>query len=148
MTINPILKPGLKEKTGRQKMEEKVKKLTKPLTPKQREKVYQKYKGRCGYCGEGIEYRDFQVDHMIAKAIMHHGYHESANWWDNLMPSCRSCNIRKGTYTVERFRSELVRDIEQLRRQAKFNLCIKYGLIEIHEIEIEFYFEKVKKGKG
>lgn len=32
-----------------------------------RQRVYEKYNGRCAYCGRKIEYKDMQVDHFVAK---------------------------------------------------------------------------------
>ncbi len=30
-----------------------------------RQRVYAKYKNKCGYCGHSINYSDMQVDHII-----------------------------------------------------------------------------------
>lgn len=38
----------------------------KRLTKAERQQVYEKYNGRCGYCGKHIELKDMQVDHIIA----------------------------------------------------------------------------------
>ena len=142
MTAFP--KPGKKQKPEKPGLSAKK---SKTLTPAQRKKVYQKYDGRCSYCGRGIDFHEMQVDHKEAKSLFKDI--RSADFWDNLMPSCRACNIRKNTMSIKRFRSELSRDILQLKRdQPKFRLLLKYGLIEICDREIEFYFEKVKKGNG
>lgn len=37
------------------------------LTKDQRMQIWQKYDGRCAYCGEPIEYKDMQVDHIKPK---------------------------------------------------------------------------------
>lgn len=34
------------------------------INKKTREAVYQKYGGRCAYCGRAIAYKDMQVDHF------------------------------------------------------------------------------------
>lgn len=36
----------------------------KSISTKIRRQVYEKYGGRCAYCGEPIEYKAMQVDHM------------------------------------------------------------------------------------
>ena len=134
-------KPGLKEKPP--KSNEKAKIFT-TLTLVQREKVFKRFGGNCAYCGHEIDLSNFQVDHKIPRAKL-----READFWDNLMPSCRACNIRKNTMSIERFRAELSRDIEQLKRDSpKFRLLLKYGLIELHQEPVEFYFEKVKNGKA
>lgn len=54
--------------------------------------------GKCAYCevplGEGTAY--MEVDHFVAKDL-----DDSlvANW-DNLLPSCKRCNVHKGTHDV------------------------------------------------
>ena len=35
------------------------------LNKKLREQVYNKFDGKCGYCGERIKYKEMQVDHII-----------------------------------------------------------------------------------
>lgn len=37
------------------------------MTKEERLKVYNKYGGRCAYCGREIEYKDMQVDHIVPK---------------------------------------------------------------------------------
>ena len=37
------------------------------MTKDKRLKVYNKFDGRCAYCGQKIEYKDMQVDHIFAK---------------------------------------------------------------------------------
>ena len=117
------------------------------LTAEQRMEVYQKYDGCCAYCGNGIEFFQMEVDHMEAKSRFRD--QRDADFIENFMPACKPCNIRKNTMSIERFRRELSRDIEQLKRDSpKFRLMLKYGKIQVSDHEIEFYFEKVKKGNG
>ena len=137
-------KPGKKVKVSKT-LQKQNKTIT--LTQSQRKKVYQKYEGCCAYCSHEIDPSNFQVDHQIAKRKFSN--QKDADFWDNLMPSCRACNIRKNTMSIEIFRAELSRDIEQLKRDSpKFRLLLKYGLIELHQEPVEFYFEKVKNGKA
>ncbi len=145
MTAYP--KPGVKQKPDKPRYKKTLSsEPAKKLTPKQRNKIYQKHNGRCSYCGHGIELGEMQVDHKEARARFSDS--RDADFWDNLMPSCRACNIRKNTMSIKKFRSELARDIEQLKRDsAKFRLLLKYGKIELIGGEIEFYFEKAKRGK-
>ncbi len=137
--IQQYPKPGKKQKAQKHtRFEEK--RIT--FTQDQRKRVFERFEGNCAYCGHEIYLDNFQVDHKIPKAKL-----READFWDNLMPSCRACNIRKGTLSIERFRTELVRDTYQLDRDsAKFRLLQKYNLIVITNKEIEFYFEKVKRG--
>ena len=59
------------------------------ISKKMRETVWQKYGGRCAYCGRKIKLCDMQVDHFIPK----NGYFaQGTDDLSNLMPSCRMCN--------------------------------------------------------
>ena len=60
-----------------------------------REQVYNKYNGRCAYCGMEVEFKNFQVDHYWPKFLAHLEPLLDNNRPDNLMPSCRKCNIHK-----------------------------------------------------
>jgi len=40
----------------------------KPIPQKVRRRVYEKYGGRCAYCGQPIAYRDMQVEHLVPLA--------------------------------------------------------------------------------
>jgi uncharacterized protein (TIGR02646 family) len=133
-------KPGPKIKKLKSNNQQPLK-----LTQKQRMKVYQMFNGLCAYCGHDIEFHQMHVDHVTARSRYKNS--EDADFWENLRPSCRPCNLRKNTMTVERFRKELERDIEQLKRDsAKFRLLLKYGKIKVNEEEIDFYFEIHKRG--
>lgn len=58
----------------------------KSIPTKMRKQVYEKYGGRCAYCGEAIKYEEMQVDHMepLAKG--------GVDSEENYMPACRTCN--------------------------------------------------------
>lgn len=109
-----------------------------------RQVVYEKYNGRCAYCGREIAYKDMQVDHYIPKR----GYNESgSDDISNLMPSCRMCNHYKRANSLETFR----RYIQEIPRKLKENYIYKVGMVYGNVIEnkkpIVFYFEKVEERK-
>lgn len=121
-------------------MEDKEKKRRHKAIPKAiRQKVYQKYDGHCAYCGRPIDYKDMQVDHIQAHYLG--GADELANY----NPACRMCNFYKSTMNTEKFRSELKKTRERLRKVYIYKLSLAYGLIEENNDNIEFYFEKHKK---
>lgn len=61
--------------------------------------VWARTEGRCWYCGRQTNpYDDFAVDHVIPVAA------GGTNDADNLAPSCRTCNGRKGASDVESLR--------------------------------------------
>ena len=106
-----------------------IKKLT-------RIKVWNKYGQRCAYCGEPITYKEMQVDHLKPKAF------GGSDDFDNLMPSCRTCNHYKRALSLEDYRREwLGRLHERLKKQYTIKVALKYGIIELNEFSGNFYFE-------
>jgi 5-methylcytosine-specific restriction endonuclease McrA len=50
---------------------------------------------RCQYCGDEPGIRELNVDHVLPRA------RGGRDAWDNLVISCRDCNLRKGKRTPE-----------------------------------------------
>ena len=127
----------------------------KTLSRKVRQQVYEKYDGHCAYCGCELAYKDMQVDHVdpcyrndpesktgneVKKSA------DELNQLDNLMPSCRMCNFYKSVSTLEAFRKRLQETLlPNVERPFQFRLAQKYGLVEVHEKPIRFYFEEVEE---
>ena len=59
--------------------------------------VWKKSAGHCWYCGRELE-SVFDVDHMIPISL------GGSNCISNLFPSCKLCNTRKRTMTLDSFR--------------------------------------------
>lgn len=109
--------------------------MRKRLSKTERLQVFNKYDGKCAYCG--IELSSvFHVDHA-------HPVHRGGSCeMENLMPACKRCNLWKKTFTVDEFRGEIQMQIRRLfERSAQFNLAYDYGLIQKTNAEVEFYFE-------
>lgn len=127
----------------------------KALSKKTRQLVYEKYHGHCAYCGCELDYKDMQVDHVESYYLndpdnyfIHRDKKsvKELNELENLMPACRMCNFYKGTGTPEMFRDKLQECLlPNIRRPFQFRLAEKYGLVEVHEKTIRFYFEEVAK---
>jgi len=116
------------------------------MDKKKRHIIHDKFGGHCAYCGKKIAYEDMQVDHKVP---IYRGYgtlvgvERGTDDIDNLMPSCRSCNFRKGTMSVEQFRNELVKQCEGIvKRSFQVRQSIDYGLIKVDIHPITFYYEK------
>jgi hypothetical protein len=109
------------------------------LTKQERMEIYNKYGGHCAYCGKEIEYKDMQVDH-IKPIFRGWSEEEKQNWipegvlgednMENLNPSCRMCNFRKSTFTVEGFREQIKHGLVCVNRDFTYRLLKQYGLIE------------------
>ena len=122
-----------------------------------RQKVYEKYDGHCAYCGKKISIKDMQMDHIkpawhnvsqeqldkLAESENIRRIEKGNNDIENLNPSCRQCNFRKGTRGLEEFRKELEL---QAKRIIKYSFQVRqsldYGLLEYHDHPVRFYFEK------
>ena len=111
-----------------------------------RRAVYDKYDGHCAYCGEKIEFKKMQVDHIISKSRFHINhriieYHHNDS--KNLNPACRVCNYWKHNFTVDEFRKEILLQVGRLRKyNGKFRFAEKYGLILETNAFYLFYFER------
>ena len=114
-----------------------------------RQEVYDKCGGRCGYCGCEITMKEFQVDHIISqfhyKLKIHKKYtsNEDMNHIDNLLPTCRVCNKWKSSHSLEQFRIEIGEQIKRLNEyNPNYRFAKKYGLVCETPHDIIFYFEK------
>lgn len=134
-----------------------------------REAIHAKFGKKCAYCGEVIELKDMQVDHVIPQSdLMHNRKGQEfksmkripkflrhlgpfdLNHPDNLFPACRVCNKWKNSYSLEDFRKEIALQPERMMRDsAQFRFAMRYDLIEVQKnLDIEFHFEWVLKWKG
>ena len=104
-----------------------------------RKAVWQKYGGRCAYCGCEITIKEMQVDHVKPKRI------GGSNDMDNLNPSCRLCNHYKRAMSLEEFRTWALGGlVSRLRKIYIVRVAEKYGIITINNYDKKFYFEKIK----
>lgn len=106
------------------------------ITKAQRMMVYNKYGGKCAYCGKKIRYEEMQVDHI--KPLYLGGADDESNW----APACRMCNYYKSTKTIEIFREELGKLRSRLEKDFIFRLALRYGLIRETSDKVQFLFEK------
>lgn len=118
--------------------------MRKAIPKATRELVKARFGGRCGYCGHLPKV--LHIDHV--KPYNHESYYERQGGPDphrieNLMPACAACNNYKMTHSLEMFRSELGEQIKRVREHSvNFRLAERFGLIELREKPIVFYFEK------
>ena len=111
-----------------------------PISKQVREQVYNKYNGHCAYCGEAIEYKEMQVDHVVSK-YWYNGVDDISNY----MPACRQCNFYKSTLSLEDFRKRLETITDRLKNEFIYKVALKYGLVEERKKPIKFFFEDFKE---
>lgn len=119
------------------------------MNKKIRQEVYNKFKGRCAYCGCELK-KGWHVDHIQPKfhnwsdddIARHLKTKRGDDTIDNYNPSCPRCNKWKSTWSIEQFRREISLQTERLKRDSSaFRIALDYGLIQETEIEVKFYFE-------
>lgn len=112
--------------------------MSKKINPEKRKTVFNKYIGRCAYCGLKLESEHFQVDHIIPQS------RGGNNKVENLNPSCRSCNASKSSFLLEDWRDWIYHKVDILRRDnSNFRFLEKFRLIKvIKNKSVVFYFEK------
>ena len=114
------------------------------MTKKERELIFNKYNGKCAYCGCELK-KGFHVDHIepIVRNWLNGTCEKPENEnLENYNPSCPSCNIQKNSYTLEQFRENIKQFVNSLNKYStQYKFAKKYGLISENEIEVKFYFE-------
>lgn len=111
----------------------------KPISKEIRQLVYNKCNGHCAYCGCELEYKDMQVDHIVAVG------NGGSNDIDNLLPSCRQCNYDKHKKTIEGFRKRISKELyKSLERVFVYRLAKKYNLVKEEPRVVKFYFEELQ----
>lgn len=129
------------------------------FTKEQRIQVHGKFGGKCAYCGNDIELRRMQIDHVIpvwnfmvhiknnwkVPDFLKHLTENDVNHIDNLFPSCPVCNGWKKTFYLELFRHEIEEQIKRLNEySANFRIAKRYGLVQETPKKVVFYFETLQ----
>ena len=123
-----------------------------------RQKIFDKYGGKCAYCGEQLQdvwhvdellpiVRNYIFDKQKGRYI-HDGtcqYPERITI-ENQMPACPSCNINKHSDSLEEFRRRISGLVVSLNRDSvQYKVAKRYGLIQETQKPIIFYFEQENK---
>lgn len=95
-----------------------------------RRRILQKYNGRCAYCGCSISLETMTVDHYVPKDMGGNGSYE------NLMPSCQSCNQLKNNDTISVFRYRMAWPSLKMADLASYDSMIKAAEL------FKFFYER------
>lgn len=124
------------------------------MNKKIRQQVFDKYNGRCAYCGCELQ-NGWHVDHIephwhnyTEQECKKHGLTKGENSIDNYNPACPRCNKWKATYTLENFRKQIAEQVKRLNDySSNYRMAKDYGLITENNIAVTFYFETTRKGR-
>ena len=123
----------------------------KRIPKRQREAVFNKYGGRCAYCGCELTLRTMQVDHIKAvytSSLENDGVETQDDNLENLNPSCRRCNFYKGTLDIEQFRKKIMTTLyETCQNTFQAKLAKKLGMLTVKQFD-KFYFERINEKNG
>ena len=111
-----------------------------------RQKVYNKFNGRCAYCGCELK-AGFHIDHIepIRRNSDGSCLNPQNESIENLTPACPSCNIMKHSLSIEQFREQIKQFVKSLNKyNNQYQFAKKYGLVTENDIEVKFYFETLK----
>ena len=123
----------------------------KRIPKRQREAVFNKYGGRCAYCGCELTLRTMQVDHIkavYASSLENNGVETQDDNIENLNPSCRQCNFYKGTLDIEQFRKKIMTTLyETCQNSFQAKLAKKLGMLTVKQFD-KFYFKRINEKNG
>lgn len=122
---------------------------------KDREIIFNKYGGKCSYCGDPLQ-KGWHVDELLPVKRNHKYDKDKQKFvWDgtyehperlninNQMPSCPSCNINKHSGSIEEFRSLITGFMKHLNEiNTQYKIAKRYGLVKEEIKPIVFYFEQ------
>ena len=128
------------------------------MKKKDRELVFNKFGGKCAYCGCQLE-KGWHVDE-IEPVRRNRVWNRDKRRWeldknnpmthperlhiDNQFPSCPSCNINKHSESLEDFRKAIKGYMKHLNEiSTQYKIAKRYGLVYESDIEVKFYFETI-----
>lgn len=114
-----------------------------------RDEVFNKYGGKCAYCGGILPAKGWQADHIEPhfrgwpdSALEKYGRKKGGHNVANLNPACARCNRWKSTFDIEQFRTEIQAQVERLNRYSNnYRMALDYGLVSETTKPVVFYFE-------
>lgn len=122
-----------------------------------RELVYSKCNGKCGYCGVPIEFNEMSIDHIIPQHIflnpikfrgskkaytpffLTHLTYNDVDHEDNLMPACINCNSQKTRLPIEEYRLNVFNSNRYI--SLSWRHIYKNPIEFVNESTVLFYFE-------
>ena len=95
--------------------------------------VWDKYGGRCAYCGRFIPRQKFRMDQF---------YPSRGEDFDNLVPACSACAKLKKGLTPGQFQTTIETECRKvLRRVPEYRIAMMFGLVS-EAPRVTFYYAK------
>lgn len=130
------------------------------MKKKDRQIIFNKYGGRCAYCGIPL-LSGWHIDERLpVKRMYSKEFNTKTNRWtrkiigvvyperfhiDNQMPSCPSCNVNKRALTLDSFRELISGFTRHLNSHSvQYKIAKRYGLVREEPKPVIFYFEVFK----
>jgi len=117
---------------------------------RERHLIYNKFNGRCAYCGNHIEYKNMHVDHQTPVTRCYGSMlMPKRDNLENKMPSCRNCNNYKSSWELEEFRYYLDMMLNKtpeknlFKSSTKMKVARMKKIVSIPKWDKQFYFEKL-----
>ena len=103
--------------------------------------VFDKFDGRCAYCGVNLV-KGWNVDHIKPQVF------GGTNDLDNLNPSCKDCNNYKCHTDLEGYRKQLHKMLNEkleylFKSKTKMQVAMNMGSIKHTLWDGKFHFERV-----
>lgn len=121
------------------------------MTKKDRQIVFDKYNGKCAYCGCELV-KGWHIDHIepVLRGIESKEFSIPQNHTiENMNPACASCNIQKNSFTIEQFRRNIYQFVNSLNQYStQYKFAKRYGLVTETNIEVKFYFESLNRNEN
>lgn len=115
--------------------------MSKYISKKTRLAVYEKYEGKCAYCGKDLlGIKNMQVDHIWP--VRRYERFKDVHAFENLNPSCRRCNHYKSVLNLEEFRGILMTLHERASNYSMNKVAADYGIVSIKAWDGVFHFEQ------
>lgn len=124
------------------------------ISPK-RKAIWDKSGGKCWYCGCDLPERGWHADHFEPikrdfKYVRGAGFRTTGeceyperDTEENKVPCCASCNILKGSNSLEGFRRDIGKFVNSLNQYVnQYKFAKRYGLITETEQPVVFWFER------
>lgn len=135
-----------------EQQKERLDKELKPMS-KKRQSIWDKSCGKCWYCGINLPERGWHADHFepIRRNFVYANYtlkpdgtslHPERDTDDNKVPCCASCNVQKGSLSLESFRAKVAGFINSLNLyHTQYAVAKRYGLVTEIPKPVTFWFE-------